>query len=75
MPPARTVAMAREAARAPPKMRAMVRTPPAAMEAAMTAVIRAARVPVERRPPLKKRERENGLDGEGGENDGDGDDE
>ena len=52
MPPARTVAMAREAAKAPPMVRATVLTPPTAMEAAMAAVIRAARVPVERRPLL-----------------------
>ena len=58
MPPARTVAMAREAAMAPPIVQTMVRTPPAAMEAAMTAVIRSAKVPVERRPSLKMRERE-----------------
>ena len=52
MPPARTVAMAKEAAKAPPMVRATVLTPPTAMEAAMAAVNRAARVPVERRPLL-----------------------
>ena len=58
MPPARTVAMAREAAKAPPMVRATVLTPPTAMEAAMAAVIRSAKVHVERRPSLKMRERE-----------------
>ena len=52
MPPARTVAMAREAAKAPPMVRATVLTPPTAMEAAMAAVNRTAKVPVERRPTL-----------------------
>ena len=52
MPPARTVAMAREAAKAPPMVRATVLTPPTAMEAAMAAVSRAAKVHVERRPLL-----------------------
>ena len=50
--------MAREAAKAPPMVRATVLTPPTAMEAAMAVVIRTAKVPVERRPSLRMQERE-----------------
>ena len=47
--------MAREAAMAPQMVQTPERTPPTAMAAAMAAVIRTARVPVERRPSLKMR--------------------
>jgi hypothetical protein len=50
--------MAREAAMALPMVRATVRTPPTAMEAAMAAVIRSAKVRVERSPSLRMQERE-----------------
>ena len=50
--------MAREAAMAPQMVQTTERTPPTAMEAAMAAVIRSAKVHVERRPSLKMRERE-----------------
>ena len=57
MPPTRTVAKAREEARAPPMMRTTVRTPSTAMEAAMAAASLKATARDVRSAPAKKRER------------------